>query len=338
MGIMRGNPILYKYNVSDLVLYNIKDYFSYGFLEAGGYTNITFDSPASGFTQLKRVKDNRYADGRVYEGFGPNFVWQNDISTNDPSLSAPFQVSGIYINNTFLPISDGSYIVDYNNGRVILNSPLPSSSGVPRCEYTMSDIGVYTSDSPQFKRIIDSYDTLYNDLPNNNPSGLASILKQNRVWLPSVFISIKRNDHSPLQLGGGLYYNYDIMYHVFSDRPSINQSIMDIINDQEGKTLALFDINLTPNQLNSDGSLVYPSGYNDLDIFTFAYLTIPSLNQLTLYYNGFPTYKVLANPDGPYYYRRMTIEKSSARPITNKGDMFRSEIIQRCVIDGGGFG
>src|SRR6185436_428573 len=101
MGFFKDNKILYQYNQSDTVVYNLVSWISYALLEAGAYTPIKINASTSGLTQLQRVKDPRYTDGQIYEGFGPSWVWETDVVSNDSQAGSIFQVSGVYINNTF---------------------------------------------------------------------------------------------------------------------------------------------------------------------------------------------------------------------------------------------
>jgi hypothetical protein len=217
----------------------------------------------------------------------------------------------VYVNNTFYPTAttSGTYahIVDYIKGRVIFNS---SVTGTVSCEYTMRDIGVYTADSIQFKTIMDNYEEKYHNLDTRSPSGMAQVLKENRAWLPSVFVEIQDRDHTPLQLGGGELANFNIFYHVFSDTPKTSRTIVDILNDQEGRTLDMFDINSSPYPFEHNGTLA----------------------------SGALTYKQLSNRNGAYYWRSAFIEKSTGRHVIGTDDAFRGECRHKIIFERYGFG
>ncbi len=198
--------------MSDNLAYNLRSWLNYGLSEAGACTQISRNLPTSGYTNLKRVIDERYPNGTVLEGFGPSWIWENDVSPNNPSSPIPFQVSGVYINNMLYAPGISGMIIDYENGRVIFPNNKISSNSSVQCEYTMRDIGVYTSDSSKWRTILDEYTKQFNQLQTLSPSGMAQILKDKRVWLPAVFIDIQNRDQTPLQLGGGEFYYFNIFF------------------------------------------------------------------------------------------------------------------------------
>lgn len=256
MPVLRGNKNFYDYEGSDIVSQNVRQWLEYGLLEIGAYTPIRLTHATSGL--LKRVQDERFGgEGRVYEGLGPSWAWEAGVS--GIGCSEPvFQVSGVYVNNTFYPTAttSGTYAhkVDYRQGRIIFDSSISSSATV-RCEYVIRDIGVYAADSPQWKIIIDEYEKNFDRLDTLSPSGMASILKNNRVWLPSVFVDVLDVSVRGLQLGGGEINTYSVDYYIFSDRPFSNRRLMDLIANQKDKVLTLYDINSAPAPLRYDGTL-----------------------------------------------------------------------------------
>src|SRR5688572_15244515 len=256
MPVLKGSKNFYDYSVTDSLAENLRSMIDYGFVEAGAYTRVTFDSTeASGHTRLYRTTDPRYGDDRVFEGLGPSWVWESGISPVAGGL-APFPVSGVYVNDIFYPVStsgDYSHIVDYRHGRVIFDSDI-STSDIITCEYTCREVGVYNADSREWKTIIDEYVPKLSELETLSPSGMAQHLKENRVWLPSIFIEVEDRDNSPLQLGGGEVNEFVVSYHVFSDRAFSARKIADILNDQYQTRIDLYDVNTAPKPYKYNGS------------------------------------------------------------------------------------
>jgi hypothetical protein len=306
MSVFRGSKNFYDYEVSDILGHNIRTWLDYGFLEMGAYTNVTFNNPnTSGFTNLKRVYDDRADAGTVWEGMGPAWVWESGVSVLG-NQAAPFQVSGVYVNNTFYPVSTSgqrSYTVDYKNGRIVFASGLAAGTSV-KCEYSFKDIGVYLVDSPQWKTIVDRYDEQYNNLETLSPSGMASILKINRVWLPSVFVEVQERNNQGYQLGGGELAIQTVRYHILTNRAFDNHRISDTINNQYQKKLSLYDINLAPFPLNFNGSIA----------------------------SGAKTYPQLADQNSPYYWTAAFIEDSFGGPEETLSDVYRSELTHSVVV------
>jgi hypothetical protein len=302
MSVFKGSKNFYEFEMSDTLVSNIINWLRYGFLEMGAFTNVRFSLPNSGYTNLKAAYDERYGGiGKIYEGIGPSWVWESGVSPIGTNQT-PFQVSGIYVNNTFYPTSTSgthSYTVDYERGRIVFNNALSSTSTV-KCEYTIRDIGVFNIDSSNFKSLVDNYLDNFDNMDENPGSGLASILKENRIWLPSVFVDIQDRTNEGLQLGGGEISTFAMFYHVFADKPFENKRIMDTISNQDFKTLHLYDINTAPHKLNRDGS-------------------IPS---------GILPYTSLATRESPYFLTFAYIASSRANKTLDVSDVFRSQITQ----------
>src|ERR1700744_2376464 len=162
MPVLKGQTNYYNYEVSDILAENLKQYYSYGLVEAGAYTNIRINDPnTSGYSILQPTNDDRYNVGQIYECLGAGLVWESNISPIG-STDAPFQVSGVYINNKFYSTSGTiglySHSIDYLNGRVIFNSGLsPLPTDLVQAEYSMRDIAVYLVDSHHWKTIVTQY-------------------------------------------------------------------------------------------------------------------------------------------------------------------------------------
>ncbi|TXT66132.1 MAG: hypothetical protein BAJALOKI3v1_50132 [Promethearchaeota archaeon] len=304
MAVLKGTNEFYDYDLNDMLAYNIKTWLEYGLLEDGAYTNITFDSPVSGYTYLQKTFDPRYGgDGRVYEGLGASWVWESGITTKS-TIDNPISISGIYIDSVFYPTSTtgtNAFNIDYANGRVIFDNTV---TGTVQCEYTLRDIEIYLADSPQWKTITDRYFERYNTIGTSQPSGLADTLKEDRVWLPSVYVEVRDRTNEGLQLGGGEYNNCQLFYHIFSDRPFAANKLSDILNNQFQKRLKLFNTNTIPFPLNYNGTLS----------------------------SGALTYPDLSDRNGNYFWTYAYIENSAGGPIDNIFGLYRAEVRQTFVI------
>lgn len=305
MPVLQGSTLIYDYDLTDIVNYNIKQWLDYGLMEMGGYTTVKFNSPSSGFTILQSVRDNSYQDRQVYEAFGPSFAWETDV--NAPSGYLPiFQVSGVYINNIFQPTSGigvFQHNIDYKHGRVIFALPVPSGTTV-KCEYTFKNIDVFTCDSFKWKTIVDQYEQRYNSEQTLSPSGMASILKANRVWLPCIAIESTLMNKKGLQLGGGDIDNCEIDFHIFADNPFIVNRICNALNNQFEKQFPLFNINTMPPVYNFNGSIA----------------------------SGALTYPVLAAQNSPYFWTHLQITSANGGPKGTFSDLYRGEVTLRAEV------
>src|SRR3972149_10422304 len=144
-----------EYGTSDIPAYNLRERMEYGLLELGAYWGARFDLPTSGYCTLKRTYDDVYGSGTVFEGLGPSWVWQDGFTYPSGSLE-PLRASGVWVNNIFYSdetTGTFSHTIDFRNGRVIFDNNI-SESGVVKCEYLFNEVGVYTSDSRQWKTVV----------------------------------------------------------------------------------------------------------------------------------------------------------------------------------------
>ena len=309
MGVFKDKRNFYDYSISDILGQNLKELFIFGLIEKGAFTVAEFANPnTSGMTLLQRSFDESLGgEGRIYEGLGPSWIWQTLVSVPSGFVQ-PFQVSGVYIDKVFHPISESgifAHIVDYRKGRIIFDNAI---SGTPlvEAEYAFNDIGIYLTDEPQWKLIIDEYFEEHNKLESLQPSGLAVDIKENRLWLPSLFIEVKERPNARgLQLGGGDISEFSIWYHIFTEKAFVRNRLLDILNDQFRKRIVLYDINNAPFSFNFDGSLA----------------------------SGALEYPQLATTTSPEFITFARVESSRGGPVDNLFDIFRGQVRSIIEID-----
>jgi len=307
MAVFKGTKNFYDYEASDILAQNLHQFLDHGLVEIGAFTNITFSNSAtSGYTTLKRVYDDRYGKNRVFEGIGAGWVWESGISLVG-STDYPFHVSGVYVGNQFIPNSSSgifSFNVDYRNGRIVFNNSIPAGSGV-KCEYSAKDVNVQVVDSKQWKTIITKYEESFNSLASNSPSGMAEILKQDRAYLPALFVAVNDRNTKGFQLGGGELTTYYVDFYTFADKPFQNRRLLDLLNNQQEVVLNLYNINNSPKVFNYDGTLS----------------------------SGALTYPALATKTSPYFWSFARIDKSTGGPREAKYDIFRGLVTQEITIE-----
>lgn len=297
MPIIKGNVPFNDYGPSDIIAFNIKSRLEYGLLELGAFTNIN----ASGeYGTLER------SAAKVFEGGPRGWAWESGVSVVG-GLPSPYPVSGIYFNNTWTPVGtnasgtgyNSSWYVDYLNGRIIFSSGTSASHTV-KCSYSSRDIAIYSADSGEFKTIMAEFMRRYNDISTQQPSGLASFFKGNRVGLPCIMIEVADANAEGYQLGGGEIQNFSVFFHVFSDTPYYAKRIGDLLRDQFQTTIDLYDINDAPFPLKYNGSLA----------------------------SGAVTYNVLGTRNSPYFWAYARINDVGGGSYTSdlSDDLYRTEI------------
>lgn len=237
---------------------NLIEFFNWGLLCIGGFATATGG--------LRPVSDPGYTDGQVWEGFRQDWVWESGI---DYSVQ-PIQVSGVYVNNVFYPgNTTGIYAhrVNYPWGRITFNNPLPINS-VVQTNYSYRLFTVQSSDQKWFRQVMFESFRVDNSDFLQYGSGVWNVLAEERVQLPAVVVDVvPRRNMFGFELGGTQTIHQDVLFHIFTEKPSDRKTMMDVITYQKDKIIPLFDKNLMAAQNRfpldyygniASGALCYP--------------------------------------------------------------------------------
>jgi hypothetical protein len=262
------------------------EYFDWALLEKGNYFNVTANETSPNGEDMSRLRlssNDSYVAGQVWEGFRQNWLWQSGISVNgfdNPMVGTNNVlpgISGVYVDNAFYSTSgvgDYAHHVDYFNGRVIFNSPIPTGS-IVKAEYSYKYINVlYANNMPWYKKLqANTLQPTANFLDSDD--GPWNIPPESRAQLPLIAIEIvPSRTFRGYQLGGGQWVFTDVLFHCIAEDEVTRNRIVDIISLQNDKSVHLFNSNkINANQdfpLNYkgtpvSGALRYPdlvSNYN----------------------------------------------------------------------------
>lgn len=262
---LRGFNSVFDTTLNNELQDNIIEFLDWSLLEKGNYMNVTLgELSTDGVDSSKlRISSNpSFPSGKAWEGFRRNWVWQSGISYSPPPIVGSNNnipgISGVYVNNTFHPSSSsGTYAhkVDYYNGRVIFNNPIPTGSTV-KAEYSYKYINViYANNLPWLSEIQYSSLDLGPDFSILN-KGKYDIPSEARVQLPAIAVEIvpKRSSRG-YQLGGGQWVETDVLFHCLAEDEFTRNKLVDIVSLQNDKTIYMFD----SNRIASSGS--FPLDY-----------------------------------------------------------------------------
>ena len=240
---------------------NFKMFFDWSFLSIGAWfdAKITNSGTIFGSTnpmsQLVLVDDPSYTTGQVWQGIRKDWVWENSAVY---SGNSPINISGIYINNAYVPYSGNSFAVNYPDGRIIFNNAVSKTSKI-KLNHSYRYVQVYrASDSPWFNIIqYPSLDNTSQDIVRIS-DGEWSIAGKHRIQLPAIVIeSVPRSRSRPYELGNtSLWLEQDIAFYVLAENKNDRNKLLDIIRLQQDLTIQLFDTN----KLSQDDK--YPLNYN----------------------------------------------------------------------------
>ncbi|NBO99643.1 MAG: hypothetical protein EBU90_05890 [Proteobacteria bacterium] len=244
-----GITSVFNTSLNNEIQDNLVEFFDWGLLERGNYFNVTLNETQDGidYSLLKLSEDTNFEKGTVWEGFRKNWVWQSGITYYPQPIVATNNafpgLSGIYIDDSFYPVDtsgDYSYYIDYYNGRVIFNSPIPTGSKV-QAEYSYRYINVIYANSLPWVREI-QYNSLFPDKSQSNIPAEAS------VELPAIAIEVvPKRTMKGLQLGGGQFINTDVLFHCIAEDEYTRNNLIDIVSFQNDKVIYLFNSNALSN-------------------------------------------------------------------------------------------
>lgn len=246
------------------------EYFDWALLEKGNYFNVSLGELGPSGQDMSRLalsQDERYAAGRVWEGFRKNWVWQSGVSFNPSPIvgtnHAKPGISGVYINDTFYPsTTTGQYAhyIDYYNGRIIFNSPIPTGSKV-QAEYSYKWINIVYPNSVPWLQEIQTATLEPNSIFLQKEKGSYNVLPEARLQLPAIAIEIvPTRTFRGYQLGGGQWIYTDVIFHCLAEDEHTRNKLVDIVSLQNDKIISVFNTNL----INSSG--VFPLDYRGVPV------------------------------------------------------------------------
>lgn len=225
----------------ELLEENLVEFFNYGLLEAGGYTDVNMGD-SNNDANLLPIHMPGQPDGRIWQANYRNWVWEFGLE----SERQPIAISGVYVDGAFHSSNATDtfkHFVNYPEGRVVFDSPI-STSSVVQAEYSYRWVNFYDQDVPWFRDVIfDSYRFEIGE--DANPSGMIGLLQNNSVQLPAVIIETVPNRRMvPRQLGDGSQIIYqDFLFHILAESSEDRSFLIDTVTLQKDKTFYLFDTN-----------------------------------------------------------------------------------------------
>ena len=273
---LKGFNDVFSTTLNNEIQDNIIEFLEWSLLQKGNYFNVTLNEENNNgddYSRLRLSSSTNYASGQAWEGFRSNWVWQSGISYNPPPIvgnanSKP-GISGIYVNNMFYSTSTSgeySHKIDYYNGRVIFDNPIPTGSKV-QAEYSYKYINVLYANSLPWITELQSKSL---DIPQNfvESKGDFDLPNESRVQLPAIAIEVvPRRTLRGYQLGGGQFVETDVLFHCLAEDEYTRNKLVDIISLQNDKTIYMFNSNKIANSgdfpLNymgvpNSGALRYP--------------------------------------------------------------------------------
>ncbi len=241
------------YGLTDHLLYHLKWWLDLGLLYHGGFAPVTFTSSSAIDAEEARlhcVQDERYEYGRVWEGYGREWAWESGVNVASP----PFRASGVYVEAEFHPVDQSgvyAHHIDFRFGRVLFDHPQDPQADI-RAEYCYRSVFVASADSPLYRELLVNSLEDFADQPE--PSGMLS--REHQIWLPAIFVDVVGGTGRGLELGGGQIKSRNVVLHVFADRDSDRNLLMDWLDYQSRSTFIMADLNSATLPFDAYGGIV----------------------------------------------------------------------------------
>ena len=251
MSSLKGFDNIFDSTLNNELQDNIVEFLDWGLLEKGNYFNVTIgeeDPNGNDYSLLRMSSHPHYASGQVWQAFRKNWVWQSGVDFDPAPIVGTNNtipgISGVYVDDVFYPSSTtGGYAheVDYFNGRVVFDSPIPTGSKV-QAEYSYKYVNVlYSNAFPWLREIQYRTDSAGGNFLIQG-KGEFDPPPEMRVQLPAIAVEIvPRRTMRGFQLGGGQFVYTDVLFHCLAEDEMTRNKLVDIISFQNDKTIFMFD-------------------------------------------------------------------------------------------------
>jgi hypothetical protein len=232
---------------------NIIEFLDYSLLQKGNYFNVTLaeSSPrGNDYSRLRLSSSSQYTSGQAWEGFRNNWVWQSGVNYSPAPITGTDHanpgISGVYVDSAFYPTSSvGTYAhsIDYSNGRVVFNSPIPTGSTV-QAEFSYKWINVVYANSVPWLREVQYRSYEPNSEFLSTVGGAWDKPPEMRLQMPAIAVEIvPKRKMAGYQIGGGQWIVTDVLFHCIAEDEMTRNKLVDIISLQNDKTIYMFDSN-----------------------------------------------------------------------------------------------
>lgn len=281
--------------ITDQLRSNMCMFIDWAFLSLGYYMNVNLSTqyPYGGYpSKLRLSNDSRYRAGTTWDGFKNNWIWEQNIEFDNQ----PIAISGIYVNNNFLPLNN-NYSINYPLGRIVFDTPISTKSTV-QVEYSYKYYNVYPNTVEWFRELTEGTWRVDDPQFQTTDSGLWSTFPDSRSQLPAIVVEVSPTVKAePYGLGGGQWISKDVLFHCFSETAYDRDNFVDVMSYQKWKTAFIIDKNEMSRSgvfpLNAYGVLVNPSS-------TYPYL-VSNFTWAYYYVSDVSVQRTDNNPQSIYY-------------------------------------
>lgn len=190
--------------------------------------------------------------GQVWQSPFKNWIYE-DVPALNPSVilskwPIAFRASGVYIDGAFRATNDSVYphTIDYINGRVIFNSPLPLNK-IVQAEYSHKTVTILNLREFNNQLREGALEQQYLSNPRTAghlvyPSGNTNV-----VPLPIIFIEDTGRRFGAYQIGDrSLVANDELTFEIWALDESTRDNLIDLVSFQQRKSIPILNFNIVP--------------------------------------------------------------------------------------------
>ena len=264
-----------EYKLRSTLKLNYKLFLDMSFLREGGFSIVTSGQQFYDGTVMSTLVPDLFIH-ELYTGMQQGQVWQSAFRQwiyesgvpVDGSLitTSPQVASGVYVQGAFRRPDDATFPhkIDFINGRVIFDSPLPLNSEV---HADFSYRHVRTGFEHQFNQQFD--DGYLESKFTTNPETSMQLVYPSgtKQPFPAVFIEVDGRTQQPYELGNrSLVTTDEVKLHIWALDDLQRDNIVDILSSQARKAIPLINFNIAPLPLSGIFNQISPEyiAYQDL--------------------------------------------------------------------------
>ena len=293
-----------------LIKQNVKLFLEDLLLRDGYFTNVSVGELDEHLRDLSRLMpgDQVYPEpdfistfpNRVFQSAFKNWVHEDGIPSPASGIAGPIVASGVTVNGTFYPTATTSglfeHSIDFPNGRIIFQTPLPGSP-VVQAAFAYKGFLVDSADIFDNEKRPVLIETALKDNPQ--VTGVVEYPSWDARTLPFVLVDVLSRQNSGHELGDrGPIRDYFGVFHVWARDEHIRDEIEEVISDQYRQVLVGIDFNRAPDPLLAHGAKN----------------------------PNFPGYSTLAVEWGPFPWQRIYLEELNPKKDTPLYEVERSRV------------
>lgn len=223
---------------------NLIEYFRWGLAQAGNYQDVSIVSLGNNtgtpdcLTPYTFPSQTDQSTATVWQSLHSEWAYETGLVT----VRQPIVITQIFVNGTGVANDGSQYSINYWDGRVVFNTPIPVTS-IVQVSYSYRYYNIYDQTEPWFNQVV--YNQFITDQTNAPPGALA-LMQSNRVQLPLILIEdVPNYKFVPKQLGDISQFAYqDFILHVMAEDAIDRSNLVSIITGQKETVITGFDPNV----------------------------------------------------------------------------------------------